>query len=116
MPTGVLGRAPSSFSAHEFDVYRVQTPGADTVNQTVRPSGVGKLEASGIQLVQDAAARLVTGLRKFDHVLPTPRDLHWLPVRQRINCKVAHSRCWSTNVCAVWHRRILPTTADLCQL
>jgi hypothetical protein len=42
-----------------------------------------------MQLVQNAAARLVTGLRKFDHVKPTLRDLHWLPVRQRINYKVA---------------------------
>ena len=30
-----------------------------------------------MQLVQNAAARLVTGLRKFDHVKPTLRDLHW---------------------------------------
>ena len=42
-----------------------------------------------MQLVQNAAARLVTGLRKFDHIKSTLRDLHWLPVRQRINYKVA---------------------------
>jgi hypothetical protein len=42
-----------------------------------------------LQHVQNAAARLVTGLRKFDHVTPTLRDLHWLPVRQRINYKIA---------------------------
>jgi hypothetical protein len=42
-----------------------------------------------LQLVQNAAARLVTRLRKFDHVTPTLRDLHWLPVRQRIIYKVA---------------------------
>jgi hypothetical protein len=42
-----------------------------------------------LQAVQNAAARLVTGLRKFDHVSPILRDLHWLPVRQRITFKVA---------------------------
>jgi hypothetical protein len=46
-----LGRAPSCFIAHEFDGSRVQAPGTDTVNQTVHPSGVGKLVAFSIQWV-----------------------------------------------------------------
>jgi len=38
-----------------------------------------------LQSVQNAAARLITGKRKFDHIASTMRDdLHWLPVRQRI--------------------------------
>lgn len=41
-----------------------------------------------LQSVQNAAARLVTGLRKFDHVSETIRELHWLPVRKRITYKV----------------------------
>jgi len=28
--------------------------------------------------------RVVTGTRKFDHITPVLRQLHWLPVRQRI--------------------------------
>jgi hypothetical protein len=44
-----LGRAPSCFIAHEFDGSRVQTPGADTVNQAVHPSGIGKLLAVSMQ-------------------------------------------------------------------
>jgi len=36
-----------------------------------------------------AAARLVTGARKYDHILPTFRELHWLPVRKRITFKLA---------------------------
>ena len=35
------------------------------------------------------AARVVTGARKFDHITPVLRDLHWLPVRQRIKYKLA---------------------------
>jgi len=42
-----------------------------------------------IQAVQNAAARVVTGARKFDHITPMLRDLHWLPVRQRIKYKLA---------------------------
>ena len=38
--------------------------------------------------VQNAAARLVAGLRKFDHISETLRELHWLPVQIRITYKV----------------------------
>jgi hypothetical protein len=46
-----LGHAPSCFTAHEFDGSRVQIPGADTFNQAVHPSGVGKLVANSMQWV-----------------------------------------------------------------
>jgi len=36
-----------------------------------------------------AAARLVTGTRRCDHITPVLRQLHWLPVRQRVDFKVA---------------------------
>ena len=42
-----------------------------------------------LQRVQNAAARLVTGTRKYDHITPVLSALHWLPVRQRIIYKVA---------------------------
>ena len=33
-----------------------------------------------LQLVQNAAARLVTGARRRDHITPVVHELHWLPV------------------------------------
>jgi len=42
-----------------------------------------------LQSVQNAAARLVTGVRRRDHITPVLRQLHWLPVRQRVNFKLA---------------------------
>ena len=42
-----------------------------------------------LQSVQNAAARLVTGTRRSDHISPVLRQLHWLPVRQRVVFKVA---------------------------
>ena len=42
-----------------------------------------------LQGVQNAAARLITGTRKFDHITPILRDLHWFPVRLRIKYKIA---------------------------
>ncbi len=41
-----------------------------------------------LQMVQNAAARIVVGLRKFDHITSTRMDLHWLPVKQRLVFKV----------------------------
>ena len=43
-----------------------------------------------LQAVLHAAARLFSGLRRFDHITPVLRDeLHWLPVKQRIVYKLA---------------------------
>ena len=46
--------------------------------------GVGDGLLKKLQDVQNAAARVVTvtGTKKFDHITPVLRDLHWLPVRQ----------------------------------
>jgi len=40
------------------------------------------------QKLQNAAARLVTGTRKFDHISPVLKTLHWLPVSCRIKFKI----------------------------
>ena len=40
-------------------------------------------------VVQNAAARLVTGARRSNHITPVLQQLHWLPVRQRIIFKIA---------------------------
>ena len=42
-----------------------------------------------LQVVQNAAARVTTKTRKFDHITPVLRQLHWLPVRKRIVYKLA---------------------------
>jgi len=41
-----------------------------------------------VQLVQNAAAHLVTGTRQCDHVTPLLRQLHWLPVWHQITSKI----------------------------
>src|SRR5688572_5211362 len=53
-----------------------------------------------IKCVLRAAARLVTGFSKFDHVSHYMRDvLHWLPVSQRIQFGISvwvwHCHLWS---------------------
>src|ERR1043165_2742031 len=41
-----------------------------------------------LQRVQNTLARVVTSTRKYDHIKPVLHELHWLPVRQRIDYKV----------------------------
>jgi len=42
-----------------------------------------------LQSVLNAAARLITGMRCTEHIMPVLRSLHWLPIRQRILFKLA---------------------------
>ena len=42
-----------------------------------------------LQKAQNSAACLVSGKGRFDHISETCKDLHWLPVAQRIDFKVA---------------------------
>ena len=41
-----------------------------------------------LQIVQNAAARLLTSSRKYDHITPALQELQWLPVRYRIHFKI----------------------------
>ena len=45
-------------------------------------------QISKLQLIQNSAARLITGCRKFSHITPVLYQLHWLPVQVRINFKI----------------------------
>ena len=38
--------------------------------------------------MQNMAARVVTGLRKYDHITEACYELHWLPVDKRIDFKI----------------------------
>ena len=41
-----------------------------------------------VQRVQNAAARLVSCTREYDQIKPVLKELHWLPVKQRIVFKI----------------------------
>ena len=50
--------------------------------------GVPKNQIKKLQRVQNAAARVVTRSRKFEHITPSLIELHWLPIAQRIEYKI----------------------------
>ena len=41
-----------------------------------------------LQCCQNNAARIISKMRKFDHICPVLRELHWLPVEHRISYKI----------------------------
>ncbi len=41
-----------------------------------------------VQVVQNAAARVLTRSRKYDHITPILQSLHWLPIKFRISYKI----------------------------
>ncbi len=41
-----------------------------------------------LQIVQNAAARVLTGARKYNHITPILQSLHWLPIKFRISYKI----------------------------
>ena len=50
--------------------------------------GLPGAQLQKLQLVQNSAARLVTGTRRREHITPVLFALHWLPIRQRIQFKL----------------------------
>lgn len=51
-------------------------------------TGLPKKTLRQLQLVQNAAARVLTKTKKCEHITPILKSLHWLPVCQRIDFKI----------------------------
>ncbi len=51
--------------------------------------GLPKYLLMKLQSVQNAAARVVSGAYKYDHITPILRSLHWLKIPQRTQYKVS---------------------------
>jgi len=46
-------------------------------------------QSDWLQSVLNSSSRLVYSRRRYDHVMPLLRELHWLKMRQRIEYKLA---------------------------
>ena len=49
---------------------------------------LSKYQKNRLQSLINTAARLITGTKKYDHISPVLRDLHWLKIDERIDYKV----------------------------
>ena len=72
------------------------TPDADP--KGAHDANISKVYLQELQSVQNTAARMVSGVRRCEHITPVLEDLHWLPISQRVVFKTA---CWSGSVFAV---------------
>ena len=52
--------------------------------------GCPSYEIQKLQSVQNAAARIITHSKKYDHITPIRTELHWLPVEEIIIFKNLH--------------------------
>ena len=50
--------------------------------------GLPSTQLRKLQAVQNAAARLICNTPRFDHITPVLYDLHWLPIKSRIDFKI----------------------------
>ena len=41
-----------------------------------------------LQKIQNVAARMISGTSRFEHISPVLMDLHWLPVKKRVDFKL----------------------------
>ena len=58
-------------------------------------AGLSEFLIHKLQRVQNCAAKIIFRKRKYDHVIPLLFELHWLPVKERINFKIA-TICYKT--------------------
>ena len=71
-----------SFRHRETLIHVFVTSKIDQYNMLL--SGLRQDQVRKPQNVENSAARLLTGSCKHEHITPVLRDLHWLPVHERI--------------------------------
>ena len=76
-----LSQADTEKLVHAFITSKL-----DSVNSLLH--GLPTFLIDRLQNVQNAAARIITRTKKYDHIKPVLKQLHWLPVNQRINYKI----------------------------
>ncbi|KAA0722921.1 hypothetical protein E1301_Tti013651 [Triplophysa tibetana] len=75
-----------SLSDAEKLIHAFMTSRLDYCNALLGGCPAGLLQK--LQLVQNAAARVLTRTKKFEHITPVLSTLHWLPIKHRIKFKI----------------------------
>ena len=87
-----------TISQYNTPPFNVLAPGtSDTLYATVTSRldycnsllyGAKQSHIDRLQCCQNNAARIISKRRKFDHISPVLRELHWLPMEHRISYKI----------------------------
>ena len=51
-------------------------------------SGISQANLNKLQRIQNSMAHVITNTSKYQHITPTLKKLHWLPIKQRIDYKL----------------------------
>ena len=51
-------------------------------------SGISQTNLNKLQRIQNSLARVITNTSKYQHITPTLKKLHWLPIKQRIDYNI----------------------------
>ena len=50
--------------------------------------GLPQCQVHKLQKIQNFAARMISGTSRFEHISPVLMDIHWLPVKKRMDIKL----------------------------
>ena len=75
-----------SKEACESLIHAMITSRIDYANSVL--AGVPQSELSRLQRIQNMAAKVIFQKRRYDHVTPLMMELHWLPIKERIDFKL----------------------------
>ena len=67
-------------------IHAYVTPRLDQNNSLL--DGLPSTQMNKLQLVQNSAAKIILGVKKYDHVTDHLIKLHWLPIFQRLTFKI----------------------------
>ena len=72
-----------------------------------------KVATQSIQSIINTAARLITGVKKYDHITPVLKELHWLKIYERIKSKIVLQiyKCLSNEGLASLTRDLVPVAS-----
>ena len=51
-------------------------------------SGISQTNLNNLQRIQNAWASVITNTSKYQHITPTLTNLHWIPIKQKIDYKI----------------------------
>ena len=74
-----------------------------------------KVATQSVQSIINTRARLITRVRKYDHITPVLKELHWLKINERIELKIALQmyKSLSTEGLAYLTRDLVPAASLL---